>query len=283
MRSVFAAILLCACAVIGSGTRSAYGVVIAYDGFDYPTGTIQGQGTPGQGFAAPSAGLWAITDVTSGSVNVTSPGLTYSKDGLDLETIGNNARPIRGSTSSNTGRAFRVLDGVETGANRTVWVSFLIQYPGPTPSITAGHGGVSLYSGSGTETLFLGKAGGSSTTWGFDRISPGGEVSTGVGITSAPAFLLTKLDFGATNVNVSMWVNPTLTDELLLGPAQASSSRTNFNFDRLRISTSMQTTGIIVDEVRVGDTYRDVTPVPEPGFISLAAAPLLLLRRRSRN
>ncbi len=130
-----------------------------------------------------------------------------------------------------------------------------------------------------------------------------------VGFATPPAdFLLIRIDHIGAAANdlanadtMHMWINPLLdtvpddaTADVVFNSneyAAALSVNRDFNFNKLRIfGGSAQTTpsgrsygSIELDELRVGETFADVTPIPEPSVFALAGLALLgfALRRKA--
>jgi len=102
-----------------------------------------------------------------------------------------------------------------------------------------------------------------------------------------------RIDHGAGNADTAyMWINPSLSAEPDIATAQAQSLG-NFTFNRIRpfagnpnaASENIGAEGYF-DEIRIGETWADVTaaPVPEPStFAMLALGALFLGWRLKRN
>ena len=100
------------------------------------------------------------------------------------------------------------------------------------------------------------------------------------------ALLVVRFDFTAGNDTFRLYVNPTPGGT---EPSVADATKTNLDlatFIGVSISTGAAATWS-VDEMRVGNTFADVTPVPEPGSIGFTLVGGLSAlwcrgRRRSR-
>lgn len=222
--------------------------------------------------------------VTTGNrVHVTGNG-SATGDNLGGNTA--NAQPIR---SLNFSRG-------SNNVAETTWVSLVAQRNG-NPFLFSDAGGSVFYGRatsiqlfSGTENLSIGRASQNSETnpafpndtWSiFTAGSAVSTVPTSVPWTSSPpAFLLIRIDhIGNVSTNAGnadtayLWVNPTnLTVEPTLGSANATipagylGAQRDFAFNRIRFfgGNENATVGygaMDVDEIRVGETYADVTPI----------------------
>jgi hypothetical protein len=220
--------------------------LIVYDGFDYTAGTgIEGQGS-GSGWGQ---AVWYDNSGNGVNNTVTSPGFTYSA----MPTAGNRVTTAGGNNGS-----FRFL-GTQGGSG-TLYVSFLVQRASGGSS---GYGGLSLFTGNSSEHLFIGQRF-NQDVFGVERSGGGGANS---GTTAATlSFLVARIDFNGANSSARLYVNPGLGSEP--GTAQATlSGFSSFNFDTVRIQSGDPT--FHFDELRIGTTYADVAPVPEPAVQAL--------------
>lgn len=240
--------------------------LFVYDGFDYATGDLVGQ----------NGGLgWTEAWVESNEVNapyafaqVATPGLTFG----DLVTTGNKAQVSEG------GRAFRSIDTAGINPDQlddkgnlglpgtSVWASFVVE--GNTATGTDGFWGLSFFRDD-AETLFFGK---SSTS---ESLRLSGQGQTAQEFTDSPLsptekhFIVLRFDFvegGDHVVTVFDDLDPmgrTPADEDAIGTFSAP----DFSFNRLRLANSAGAGGTF-DEIRVGATWADVTPVPFNGFVN---------------
>ena len=227
--------------VLGQGRLSAS--VMFSDPFNYTVNaTLTGQ-SGGIGFS----GNW-----TGGSTTLTGAPLNGS--GLNSEAIGG------------TDPAFRALSGSYSTANNTYYVAFLSNF---SSNATNSYAGVSLFTGTATEHLFLGLPN-AQTAWGFGTPT----TTTGTPITLNTTYLLAySLTGNATSgkLDIKMWattnlgVDPTT---LIAGAASAQSLGTwsNFSFDEIRLASGYASGSLKVQGVNMSTTITEAVnnAVPEP-------------------
>jgi hypothetical protein len=278
--------------VLNSMTSSA--ALLVYEGFDYPAGTSLRTQTGGSGFAGP----WANTG--SATETATSPGLTYG----DLVVAGNKAT-LNGqqTTSANGNSAFLTRDLSQSfGADgTTVWLSFISQRTGNKSA-----GGtaqplnyqrvfsLSLFSGSATEQASVGELSNDpADVWALNpdatTIVPSVHTTTPL---DTQSFLLLRIDniAGVGTDKAYLWVNPDLTlGEPDTGTAAASiTDELSFNRIRLTVGGSQNSGATLAasglfDEVRIGDTFADVAPLPEPASVTALFLSLFYLLPLARS
>jgi hypothetical protein len=240
--------------------------LIAYDGFNYTPGNLDGLNggsgwtTDGWSSAAPSA------QVTTGSLTPTVPDLLTS--GNSISTVGLNG---------NSTRALNTTLGTASG---TVWASVLIQRTSNTVDDSVGGmtlGGVFVGDG-GSGVFRIADAGAPS-----GLLSPSQEST--ISVMKGRTYLLV-LQIDATlatgNPTLNLYVDPTPGATDPGTPAVTRSDLTVTDIDQ--ISLVYQGGDYLFDEVRVGNSYADVvpvTPAAEPaGLLAAAAVGAWLLRRR---
>jgi len=271
---------------------SVKSALIVYEGFDYPAATNLRTQTGGSGWS----GAW--TNTGNATETATSPGLTYP--GLIVQ--GNKAT-LNGqqTTSTNGNSAFLLRDTAQTFGTdgSTLWLSFISQRTGAK---SAGGTGATLnyqrvfslsLFNSTTEQASVGELSNDNLdTWALnpDATTIVPSVHTTVPL-DTQAFLLARLDFiGAGTDKMYLWVNPDLSQgEPDIGTAAASITD-DLTFNRLRMTVGgSQNSGAtlaaqgLFDEIRIGDTFADVTAVPEPASMSLLLLGLISLAAAHRS
>lgn len=265
---------------------STYADLLAYEGFDYTAGTSLAGQSGGLGFAT----AWGTS---AGVATMADPGFGYA----NLITSGGRLS-VAGDTSGSLS-IFRDLSTAQGTDGTTVWVSFLGQDT-TTPSATFGPGGApsmlrpinfSLFNGT-SERLALGEGTRNSgvslpdtDVWGL--VERGGVNNAGTVWSTAPladlTFVVVRIDYGAADADTAyMWVNPALGAEPSTASATISTTFTDMSFNRIRPfagnpTTQSENVGAsgFLDEIRIGATWADVTPVPEPGVLGLGALGLM--------
>lgn len=288
MYKPYQSILPLVLATAAIGAASAPAALLFYDGFaadDYTPGSINGQPTAGIGYQAGgtfgtssqflsgglTSGALATTDGvrlsrTNGEVVAnfdTSPGGTFGSAGL----VGTNGK----------------IGG--TGVTGTIYFSVL---GNRTDTQVASFAGFNVYD-EGTEGIGVGEVAGNNYSW----LQSGGNGAIGdpgtalvTGETNLFVFSLDYVD--GSPMTATIWLAP---DPALSEGAQAagiSSVVTNASpgngFDSFRLRGSRVWEW---DELRVGTTWEDVTPVviPEPSssLFTLLALSGLALRRARRS
>jgi len=256
----------------------AHAALIAYEGFDYASGTgIIGQ-SGGTGWAAGSSWSGYDPSVTWPGV-VTSSGLSYGSLAIQGNALTTATTP--GPMLSSSAIYWRNLPqfGQE---GTTLYVSFLFR-----PETGYGYyGGVNLTDDYG-RGIYVGKSGADGyNNYGLE--GPLGVIdSSSVPVTAGvTAFIVLKAQFLAGSDIYSIFVNPALD-----GSESAAPSAIKTNFDPVPGSPLVGTTFLFnnygyytIDEIRVGTTYADVMPtaIPEPASLSLLAVGFAALAGRTR-
>jgi hypothetical protein len=236
--------------------RAAGGALLAYEGFDYAAvgSDVAGQ-AGGTGFSGPwapggfNASISDHLDVAAGSVPFGT-----------LLTGGNRA--ASGPTNAIAG-VTRPL-ATPLGADGTTRYFSVVLRPEGTLGAGAFNGffGVTLET-AGEPELYFGKPGdGAIGQYVVEDRGGAGQVNSGVpAAVGQAALLVLKAQFNAGNDVFTLYVNPTA------GGAEpaAGAVKSDSNVGPVTGLTIYSTGAFSVDEIRVGDTFADVTPaVPEP-------------------
>ncbi|MCC5788207.1 MAG: hypothetical protein JJT75_01120 [Opitutales bacterium] len=266
-------------------TATSHAQTIAYEGFDYAEGDLANQ-DGGSGWD----GGWG----SGGDWTVSSTGLNYTdSQGNSLITSGGSAVT---ETSGTNQAHFRELssDAQDSlGSSSQFWMSFLIQSSSEDHDGTYG---ISLYDGGSEETL-LGV---------HFQTGDGTRLSAGTGGADWDSGVSTHQDEGESETwlfvahfdmvaeSASYYLNPDIGGS---SPTNSLESDTDIAFS----TSSWDTTEIrlgqfggsndgqnfSLDEIRFGEDFASVTPIPEPSFYAslfgLAAFGGALLWRRHRR
>lgn len=260
--------LLVVTALAGLLTPQAKAALIAYEGFDYtPGGTSLNTLNGGTGWTS----AW-----DNGGWRTPNTGFSENEATLSFSNLVVGGTAARGSNDNS--QSFRQF-GTQA-ATGTYWISMLMTNDiGENASSSFG---LSLFNG-GSEQNFIGKAG--VANWGV--AGQGGATSGLAASTNTTAFLVSRYDMGAGVAH--HWVNST---PGAVDPTNASAFNgvggtafTAFAFDRIRLGRFNTATGGTIDEFRLGTSYTDVAPIPEPStyaLLALGLGALVFLRRRCK-
>lgn len=295
--------------------NSAEAQIAVYDGFNYTAGTsIAGQsGGDSTGWGA----AWASSTAGSKIATNTASGLTYgglTTDGGALQVGTPQIASGSGSAGGTTATAQRLLPdtlGNLAAANGGVlWLSFLIYNPTYPTTTYYRQSNLGFFSGAtgvnanGTERADLGLDNGSATVginfsaWGGTVTAAAPNQSTVSVFSPDVQFVLMELLVDNTTAvdTYYTWVNtaPSTFANNANTPIISSAAVTNSGVDLSSVNALRFQAGnanangtnafFTVDEIRLGDSFADVTPTPEPSTTALAAmggaALLALIRRR---
>jgi hypothetical protein len=235
-------VLVCV-SVVALTADNVHAGLIAYEGFAYNTGSLDGA-NGGTGWS----NAWSAS--SSGSASVSATGLTYASGGQILVTSGGSAS-LPGTHYGD----FRAP--ASTPASGTMYISFMADRTGTGES---GYLGLSLFNDS-TEHLYIGAQSNGGQYWYMQQNSSNEWGNTTETAGATPTLLVARIDFGTSSNVYKLYVNPSLTSE----PGTASASFTSsaaFSWDRIRIQSGVAGD---IDEIRMGTTYADVvSSVPEP-------------------
>jgi hypothetical protein len=246
---------LCAAALTCALTNSSLAALTAYDGFNYTAGADLAGLNGGTGWGGP----WTFNGLSSA---VAPASLQYA--GLVFE---GNAVDTSGNTPGTT-RDFRLVGPFNAGNTSDLWISFLAQAVDTTA--TTQFFGITTYNGNETASqLSLQRLGDGSNEWGIvgNNAALSADVSSDVVVTPGETVLIVAhldYDTGGGAVAATFYLNPTVgagipaeSDGVITGPAGS------LDFDRIRFA-SANGLNWLYDEVRLGTTITDVTPLNPP-------------------
>ena len=242
--ALFAAALLAA-------VSAAFGQTV-YESFSYSSGALLSGESGGTGFSA------GWTDSHGFTIHSASPltvsGWSGTGNYLDITAAQNVSRALGSSLAGDT------------------WISFLLQPDSGTLTyggLTVGFGDASLNGNhTGTNTgMFVGFSG---ATFGVGTNGGGGlTISGGTAAIGTAQFLVVDFNFAdATSGTVTLYVNATPTGTL--GSAAGSAPFTLATSDVIGFGAGGN--GASFDELRIGNSFAAVTPIPEPAGVAAGLA-----------
>ncbi|MFW5894240.1 MAG: PEP-CTERM sorting domain-containing protein [Verrucomicrobiota bacterium] len=289
-------------------THTASAALIAYEGFDYDSPLSNGDGLGSSNGGTGWTEGWNSIGASTGEYF--TPGLSHS----GLESSGGGV--IWKFRNGGDGRAYDATAGGTVDLSQPgseSWFSFLVQQD---TAPTTGNGRlVNFYTGSagsnnGFGVTFLtdgsiaaritGNNGTSSTeTMGFgDAVyDSNGNLTGGTFGSGELSLIIGRLNFGGgttgdDDTTLDLWLNPNdFSSVAALGTADATNTRTvadlgNYSFGsstEMYLRTNDRDEPVNFDEIRLGTTLGDVTPIPEPSAVALLLGGLAFItvfRRR---
>lgn len=271
---------------------------VIYEGFNYPEpGTADNSGLSGLNGGSGWSAAWGANNngfLTNPSSTLSYGNLATSQGLVDDDNTGTNQAYARSSS----------LTGLDPDADGERWFSMILRVDSltSTPTANARTMAAGLADAtSGTEignsagVTITGNSAGDGYTWGA---SLGTNTGTQTALASTGTFFFvgkySLVGAGGSNDMMEIWLNPTAlgTGTLTSGSsADGYSSFTankeigasDFLFNATGGNSGNSFTGAL-DEIRLGDTYAEVTPVvPEPSSMALVAIGGLMLMARRRS
>ena len=265
---------------------------LVYEGFGYAPGALAGQ-NGGIGWETPwDTTTPAVSGTNSNLAAVTSVSLSY---GALVKTGGDVF--LNHSVSFPTVEIFRDLNGTLGGAGSDLWMSFLIDaridgssFLSLRNSVVSGGGAlVSLGAGisftpAGYGVIYTGGAGA--------PVAGGVLQALGVNRDTGTHFMVIRLNMNTGGLPAyTTWIDPSPAS---LGVGSVPTGGTSvvlntgtqaFGFDRISIVRAVQigfVDPVPFDEIRIGTTWVDVSPIPEPatGMMLVAGLGMLTCIRR---
>ncbi len=251
----------CLSATIATATfvYSARADLIAYEGFDYVPGTVEAAaGNGGTGWT----GNWS-NPITVASGSLTQGGLQQT-GGKAIGTIGSHYDASRPIGSINSG---------------SLWFSYLYT---SAPSSTTKWG---LINNNYDRPIQLYVDPWESTVHTVGNLAP-----ANIGVRDQQYFVVGRIDFDAGttpgNEAIRLWITDAPASPPATQPLDSEADYADLNTANIgtliRVEINISNPASAIDEIRLGTTYADVVPVPEPAAAVLAIASLagLQLRRR---
>ena len=227
---------------------TAHADLLFSDSFDYPAGSLAGDGPPPG--SPPGQGVWLDLNFDP---QVTSPGLRFRS----IRSAG-NAAGLADTNDSNGDAAGADLTPVGGGGSGTAWIGFLIRQSAIADS---GYAVVTFNEGFGPTAPGLGVLFGQGV-YGIDNDTglPHSQAATTIAASSTTVWLVVELDFTAG------------TETLYVNPSRGSEPGTAEAIAHLRMAPEFQASGFsridlkegfnlgtyIFDELRVGTTFDDI-------------------------
>lgn len=266
MKQLFTQIL-----ILTAFCLTAPATVIVYE--PYPIGTNPSGYTAGESIASTNnvdvnatEGAWTGDTTGATSYVVTASGLSYS----GLQTSG-------GAIQSSVVNVTQARPFAVSNITTATYYSFLVNFADFDSAAVL----LNLADSSGN---FVSGARFSSDSGGTLYVQSNGSVGSGTAVATNQTYLIVgKWTPGATDTT-ELWLNPVAGDPEPVTPTLSLSAGAGSGVAQW--SSYIHSSGLsdyTFDEFRVGDTWASVTPVPEPGTLSLLALGALFALRQSRK
>ena len=270
---------------VGLTAAPASGALIAEESFDYPANGLADNGS------AADAG-WAGGWTTGSDGSVVSPGFTYTDSNSDSLIVAGNKANLAGDSSSNA-LAFRKLTSAQSPTtSEPIWISTIMQRNSSDDNRRAFLLSFSQDTGQPEFNIGQNTEGGSKSDpqpW-FANITNrtgGSDSGTASGTnTLDKTFLVARLSTNGTDETLDVFVNPDLSATPTTADISVTGDVAAFNTVRLFAGDNLSGAAPAdadFDEIRIGTTFGDVTPIPEPASLALVGlGSLVMLGRRRR-
>jgi len=271
--------------IVGMSAASAQADLLVYEPFDYDdTGTLDAK-NGGTGFG----GAWAPSETGRIPADIGTGSLGGGTVPAGVATSGNHA--IAGDGTDGTQQEDErslgtTLNGFQDDGD-TLWLSVIAQR---TNTVTGEAFGALLLLDGGADNFVMGirdPAGSKSDNWSLG--TRGGNTVFDSTTTSATtkSWLVMRIDYNDGDEDVYLWVNPDPGTEPLTTAADASvitgdDDAVDFTFNWIEVSARNDITGV-VDEIRIGTDFADMSIVPEPASLALIGLGGLCLLSRRRH
>ncbi|MEM1211586.1 MAG: PEP-CTERM sorting domain-containing protein [Planctomycetota bacterium] len=263
-------------------TTHATAELIVYEGFDYSSPVVDGTDIAGLSGGTPTGSPGFNGSVWRDGNNGTRAEFVFEETGLAYtDGLGNELIVGGGSTvepdTGNTSVYFREFDKgsglLDTG--NAVYFSFLTAVVGD---------GSRVFGLTTSDTNFGFRL---FRDAGFWRVQIGGVgVTSTVSTDNFDGLVVGRITMKDGNDDFEIWFNPDdISSEAALGTAdiQFLDGANTPNFNRFRLEGGNFPTDLQFDEIRLGTTFADVVPIPEPGSLALIGLGGLVIAARRRN
>jgi hypothetical protein len=271
---------------------------LAYSGLDgVANGSIQGA-NDGTGWDTPwdtqnATDFYSVDDsspLSYGSLQ-TSSGGEHISGGNNFTSLGRRLDLSNGGVFQSAGYVSNTSGtNIEIDQGGVLWFSTLIRRDGNAGRLTLGFrdNTNTPWTPPDTGNLLI------QTTSGGAWFLGDGSTTSSTGkspVNGTADFLALRFDMNGTNSSAHLWVNPATTSlggpDLALGTADASLlglDVADIKFRNIHMRLGSGTGEGSVDEIRFGETYASVSPIPEPSsFILVGLALIGFIAMRSRK
>lgn len=272
-------------------------VANASEPFAYPAGQDLNGQNGGTGFST----AWADTNAGTLPANGGDPTANTQAASLSFGNLATSGGSVLSShiastddTSGNLNPLVynRTLSGLVNAS--TTFVSYLIQPQDAVGTGTfGGYANLTFIDTAGNQLDFgiIGDSGGADTAgkvgqYGVElgNASATNRISSGqTAVLDQTAYLVLRMTQSSGVSTFDLFVDPTPGQPLPLTPDATVSTDANFAFGTSDALSLQAGNSDAFDEIRIGSTFADVSPVPEPASAGLLAAGSLLLVRRRRR
>jgi hypothetical protein len=255
-----------------AGAGESWASLLVYEDFNYsPAGAQLLGANGGTGFST----AWQ----TAASPANSSANYVLNSGTLSFGPLATNGQSTSSAAIAGIGGLLRSFTQTFGADNTTVYMSLLLR-PEGTLNVGYSFGYFGVFLQSSANHIFVGKPGGGDhNDWALEAQGGGGQVSTGVAaVVGQTTFLVVRADFAAGPDAFTLYLNPTP------GGTEPLTGTVKNDMDAGAITgVEIFSAGAYsLDEIRIGDTFADVTPAPEPStaiMILLAGATLVILNR----
>ena len=266
------------------------GAATIYEGFTYPDADTKLTGNPG---GTGLSGNWSAGGIFSEGTGKTYGSLETSGSSTSMPGGWDNANiavtpgvPLTALLADDGEMWFSAIYTLDTSVSSDQrFYMALTEAPNSGNNGSLGTGVTGIGFGLASNEIFYANVW-ETNAWGnnLQQAPTGGTVENGqTGNSDGDYFVVGRVQWGAdgaANDTVTLYLPGT---DLVLGSAVASATGivNQANFDNLALQNLR--TGAVIDEIRFGATYADVSPVPEPSttaLLGLGGLALILRRRK---